>query len=138
MIGGGRYILDRAGNPVPCPNLMTWARWYEVPTNRVVASTFYGPTHVSTVFLALDHDFTGEGPPVLWETMIFGGEHDGYQERYTSRQEALEGPQEGPGVGGRARWWLPELAHATQRLNLRNLYVASGIVGVQERKAGGT
>jgi hypothetical protein len=25
--------------------------------------------------------------------MIFGGPHDGYQDRYTSRQEALEGHQ---------------------------------------------
>lgn len=28
--------------------------------------------NVSTVFLAIDHAF-GDGPPVLYETMIFGG-----------------------------------------------------------------
>ena len=46
---------------------------------------------VSTVFLALDHSFT-DGPPVLWETMVFGqGDGDEYQERYTSYEDAVEG-----------------------------------------------
>jgi hypothetical protein len=31
------------------------------------------------------------GPRVLWETMIFGLDDDSYQERYTSREAALEG-----------------------------------------------
>ncbi len=31
------------------------------------------------------------GPPVLFETMIFGGPEHGYQERYTSWTEAEEG-----------------------------------------------
>jgi hypothetical protein len=43
------------------------------------------------VFLGLDHSWTPGGKPVLWETMIFGGEHDQYQERYTSHKDALEG-----------------------------------------------
>lgn len=28
-------------------------------------------TRVSTIFLRLDHNFTEEGPPVLFETMVF-------------------------------------------------------------------
>jgi hypothetical protein len=45
---------------------------------------------VSTVFLGIDHGFRCDrGLPVLWETMIFGGPHDGYQNRYTSRTDAL-------------------------------------------------
>ena len=31
------------------------------------------------------------GPPLLFETMIFGGPHDGYQERYTFWDEAEAG-----------------------------------------------
>ena len=49
-----------------------------------------GGVHVSTVFLSLNHAF-GQGPPVLFETMIFGGPHDDYQERYTTVEEAREG-----------------------------------------------
>lgn len=45
---------------------------------------------VSTVFLALDHGF-GSGKPVLWETMIFGGFHDGYRAWYTSYEDAKIG-----------------------------------------------
>ena len=56
---------------------------------------------VSTVFLCMDHGrlFDDDGQPienpvpVLWETMIFGGEHDQYQERYTSHEDALAGHQ---------------------------------------------
>lgn len=44
---------------------------------------------VSTVFLGLDHRF-GEGPPLLFETMIFGGEHDQYQTRCSTWSEAEE------------------------------------------------
>lgn len=44
---------------------------------------------VSTVFLGLDHNLYG--PPHLFETMIFGGEHDGYQERYSTWAEAETG-----------------------------------------------
>jgi hypothetical protein len=51
-----------------------------------------GGVRVSTVFLALDHSF-GDGPPVLWETMVFPA--DSYMdlecERYTSQADALAG-----------------------------------------------
>jgi hypothetical protein len=47
---------------------------------------------VSTVFLGLDHNW-GDGPPILFETMIFGGERDEYQERYSTWGEAEEGHQ---------------------------------------------
>jgi hypothetical protein len=50
-----------------------------------------GDAHVSTVFLGIDHNFTGEGPPVLYETTVFGGPEDDYQERYTSRELAEAG-----------------------------------------------
>ena len=85
------YILidDEA---VPCEDVATWARWFET-AERHVATDRVGGVQVSTVFLGLDHDW-GLGPlPVLWETMIFGGPHDEYQERYTSRTAALAGHQ---------------------------------------------
>jgi Lar family restriction alleviation protein len=43
---------------------------------------------VSTVFIGLDHQF-GEGPPLLFETMIVGGPHDGYQNRCSTWDEAV-------------------------------------------------
>lgn len=46
---------------------------------------------VSTIFLGLDHSFSDDGPPVLFESMIFGGPLSGEQRRYTSRADALAG-----------------------------------------------
>lgn len=45
---------------------------------------------VSTVFLGLDHSF-GEGPPVLFETMVFGGKHNEEQWRYCTWDQAEVG-----------------------------------------------
>lgn len=51
-----------------------------------------GKILVSTVFLALDHRYYDDiGAPVVFETMIFGGKHNDYQERYETYLEALEG-----------------------------------------------
>jgi hypothetical protein len=62
--------------------------------SRIVAVDTIGDARVSTVFLGLDHNYSFEGPPVLWETMIFGGEHDSYQTRYTSKDDAVKGHEE--------------------------------------------
>lgn len=46
--------------------------------------------HVSTVWVGIDQRFGGHGPPLVWEAMIFGGDHDGDQYRYSSRAEAFD------------------------------------------------
>ncbi len=82
-----RYILvDK--KPVPEPSLYKWGAWYQNTANRIVAREKVGDAEVSTVFLALDHNFFMKGRPALFETMIFGGEHDGYQDRYATWDEA--------------------------------------------------
>lgn len=58
---------------------------------RETVKTSEGPVDVSTVFLGLDHSFGGKGTPILYETMVFGGRMDDYQERYHTRAEALVG-----------------------------------------------
>jgi hypothetical protein len=96
-----KYILDANGDPVPCDDLFVWARWLrDNERNRHVAhDKDEGPDgleiRVSTVFLGLDHSFSLDDthPPVLWETMVFGGLLDGEQQRYTSKAAALRGHQ---------------------------------------------
>jgi hypothetical protein len=62
--------------------------WKRLPMeDRRVAKTEIGPVTISTVFLGLDHGL-GDGPPRLFETMIFGGEHDEYQDRCSTWEEA--------------------------------------------------
>ena len=90
----GLYILNDAGDPVPEPDTITWGNWLEAAMRegrKHVGIDTIGPYRVSTVFLALDHNF-GDGPPILWETMIFGicGK-ECFCERYSSKAEALAG-----------------------------------------------
>jgi hypothetical protein len=82
------YILD-GKKAIPC-DLMTWARAFEKQGRHVAFSEKDG-VKVSTVFLGLDHRFGDSGPPLIFETMIFGGEHDQYQERYSTWEEAEAG-----------------------------------------------
>lgn len=46
---------------------------------------------VSTIFLTSSHNFLGSGPPLLWETLVFGGPMDGAGDRYATQEEALAG-----------------------------------------------
>lgn len=88
------YVLDGDGNPVPEPDLITWAEWMQRADEnqqRSLAKDDVGDVLVSTVFLGTDHNFGDGALPVLWETMIFGGEHDQYQGRYCSRENAEMG-----------------------------------------------
>ena len=46
---------------------------------------------ISTVYLGLDHNFEIDGPPLIYETMVFGGTLSGEQKRYPNRHAALAG-----------------------------------------------
>lgn len=85
-----KYILDNAGNPVPEPDLMRWTLWFQ-KSDRHVAQDVVGDALVSTVFLGIDRRHFGGGAPLLFETMIFGGPHDQWHDRYDTREAALEG-----------------------------------------------
>jgi hypothetical protein len=88
-----QYILDEAGEPVPCPDLLKWSAFLRDIGHRMVAKTdLPDGAMVSTVFLGTDHQF-GDGPPLLFETMIFHGDPGTGDEcwRYATRAEALEG-----------------------------------------------
>jgi hypothetical protein len=82
------YVLrGRAVHPVD--KIITWAREFET-SDRCVAKTQLGDVSVSTAFLGVDHAF-GAGPPLLFETMIFGGEYDEWMDRYSSYDDAEAG-----------------------------------------------
>lgn len=110
-----KYILDDNGNPVVENDTLAWARWMETAREkRIVASTEVGDLRVSTVFLGLDYRFD-DGDPLLYESMVFeiklskskplkvgkreirgfdyhkSIDKDGYYERYTTKEQALEG-----------------------------------------------
>jgi hypothetical protein len=74
----------------PAKNMDEWSAHYD-DDHRIVAQTGNDNIWVSTVFLGINHNFFGEGPPILFETMIFGGRMDEYQHRYHTYEEALAG-----------------------------------------------
>ena len=61
------YILD--GKTPVATDLMTWANAFGLQ-DRHVARTAKGNVSVSTVFLGIDHNFGGDGPPLLFETTL--------------------------------------------------------------------
>lgn len=86
MQGLGMYILE-GKMPVFCDEIKVWGQWFEDREKSRVSRTTFGEVRVSTVFLGLDHSF-GVGPPILFETIIFGGESDGYQQRCETWDQA--------------------------------------------------
>lgn len=75
-------LVDRV--PVPC-------RLEEIvdefSKDRHVRLTKIGCLTVSTVFLVLNHAL-GDGPPIVFETMIFGDGSDDYQTRCATWDQA--------------------------------------------------
>ena len=109
----GLYLLDlEIGNgqvPVLCDDFMVWVEWIGT-ADRHVARDTVGTIYLSTIFLALDHQF-GEGPPILFETLAFdesdqrthtlGDQSATFTEtvdwiygRYSTREDALWGHRE--------------------------------------------
>jgi len=89
--------------------MSTGIRWYKldvdgrtpvltdepsIDDNRTVAKTKIGDVVISTVFLGLDHRMDcmdGAGPPIVFETMVFGGKLDHSEGRYSTWDDAVEG-----------------------------------------------
>lgn len=81
-----RYY-DRDGTAL---TLDQWSLAFSKEKQRVAADSV-GDYRVSTVWLGLDHQY-GDGPPLIFETMIFGGDYtDLYCERYATEAEAQAG-----------------------------------------------
>ena len=89
------YLLGKNKETIPLStstpeSARLWSAMFE-SSDRIVAKTkAWFDVEVSTVFLGLDHAF-GSGPPMLFETMVFGGKYSDEQWRYSTWDEALEG-----------------------------------------------
>lgn len=81
--------------PVPVPGLLEWGSWFATSDRTVAKSEITHPVLdkvlVSTVFLGLDLNYSAVGPPVLFETMVFGGPLDEMQYRYCTWDDAIRG-----------------------------------------------
>ncbi len=85
-------MLYRLEGTVPVP--VSEDDWKGNDQDRRVAQSIRGGIRISTVFLMIDHGFGSDDRPILFETMVFGGEHDEYTRRYATWEEAEEGHRE--------------------------------------------
>jgi hypothetical protein len=85
----GYWILDDEHNAVET-DLETWGRFFQSGARTVRREDDIDGVCVSTVFLGMDHGFD-DGPPTLFETMVFRGPLDEHQWRYATWDEAVAG-----------------------------------------------
>jgi len=82
------YVLS-GKKAVPC-SMEQWVMPFE-SKNRHVGDTTIGGVRVSTVFLGIDHNWSPDGPPLIFETMVFRGPFDEEMQRYSTWEEAEHG-----------------------------------------------
>lgn len=96
----GLFILDENKDAISVEDAREWGNWMR-DANRVVARDEFTTEDntafiVSTLFLGLNHNYgdMNDEAPILFETMIFGGNPlRDYPERYTYWYEAEAGHQ---------------------------------------------
>lgn len=88
LLIGKHYRILINGELIPA-DMLTWSKWFEDIDNRRIGYDEFEGGYISTVCLGMNHRFTEM--PLWFETMIFGGEHDQYLERYATLAEAQEG-----------------------------------------------
>lgn len=91
LVGATQYILTRRRRVIRPSGVRQWQRFVDGVDRRRVAAETVGDALVSTVFLGLNHQWRPNQPPLLFETMIFGGARDGHQGRYSTYDEAAAG-----------------------------------------------
>jgi hypothetical protein len=85
------YILNDKGSPVPV-GVIEWAKWFGEHKN--IRQETIGRSWISTIFLGLDYEPFRGGPPVLWETMVFGGKCNQEGDRCAGSKEQAEAMHE--------------------------------------------
>jgi|SRR5258706_9296995 len=85
------YILNPDNSVREAEDVLEWGRTFESNHRHIGWTQITSEVTVSTVFLGIDHRYWGDGPPILFETMIFGGPLDQQQWRYSSYDDAETG-----------------------------------------------
>jgi len=86
-----RYIL--VGKlPIQVFDLIEWSQWMETADRRVARDKI-GDIVITTMFLGLDRNISRTSSPILFETIILGGNFDKHREQYHNWEEAEAGHQ---------------------------------------------
>ena len=83
---------DKTGKPITPAEFfgLKWDSAGSVSDYAKVAFDQLDHCAISTVWLGLNHNFY-DGPPLIFESMVFGGASDGDMRRYATEDEALAG-----------------------------------------------
>jgi len=84
------YTLNDDHSVTAHHDVLEWAASSEKHNRRIALTDARYGSYVSTVFLGIDHSFD-DGPPLIFETMVFGGPLNEMQWRYPTYHAALEG-----------------------------------------------
>lgn len=85
---------DRNGDPMPddwwdkAKYPKQFGKWQ---TDQRVGNTVFGEYRVSTVWLEFNHEYRPAHPPLIFETMVFGGKWDTEMDRYSTEEQAMRG-----------------------------------------------
>jgi hypothetical protein len=85
------YLLDDNHNVIGPTEDIAAAHENKTKHHRVALTKVYDGCEVSTVFLGLNHAWGDRDPPLLFESMVFGGPFSDDQERYATWAEAEAG-----------------------------------------------
>jgi hypothetical protein len=82
--------MDTDGNISTTEDVNEWAESRtNIKNKRIGFEQINDDTEVSTVFLGTNYSFMSDGPPMLFETMIFGGPSNESCYRCSTHAEAL-------------------------------------------------
>lgn len=99
-------FYDRRGNPMTINQYTEYVAAFQEADDdyKRVALTDIGDVQVSTVWLGIDHNWHTGGPPLIFETMVFGTENEPF----------LRYPDEESAIRGHFHIVMEQLANATQ------------------------
>lgn len=87
ILKGLSTFYDRQGQSI---NFNQFIRHFQDPNYQTLKQEIVGPYKVSTIWLGINHSF-GEGPPTIFETMVFEDGEGMCELRYETEAAANSG-----------------------------------------------
>lgn len=110
---GGPGYYDKDGQPIDLTRFCELMQEFEY---RSIDRTTVGPYLVSTIWLGIDQNFAGVGPPLIFETMVFAEETPMHE--FTDHMPTLEAARANHRhVVDLVRWELEHAGDHAQRPN---------------------